>query len=63
MTSTNIHKNKRIKRILVDDEYDISLAIKVVLEENGFKVHSFNEASKALEDFITELSIRFPINI
>jgi len=37
MTSTNIHKNKRIKRILVDDEYDINLAIKVVLEENGFK--------------------------
>jgi len=28
-----------IKRILlVDDEYDISLVIKLVLEENGFKV-------------------------
>ena len=30
-----------MKRILlVDDEYDISLTIKVVLEENGFKVDS-----------------------
>jgi DNA-binding response OmpR family regulator len=40
---------------VVDDEYDISLAIKVVLEENGFKVDSFNEASKALENFSTGL--------
>jgi DNA-binding response OmpR family regulator len=38
------------KRILVlDDEYDISLTIKVVLEENGFKVDSSNDASQALE--------------
>lgn len=50
------HKNKRIKRILVvDDEYDITLAIKVVLEENGFKVDSFNDASEALENFSTGL--------
>ena len=42
------------KRILVvDDEYDISLTIKVVLEENGFKVDSFNDASQALENFMT----------
>jgi FixJ family two-component response regulator len=37
------------KRILVvDDEYDISLTIKVILEENGFKVDSFNDASQPL---------------
>ncbi|MGB6529327.1 MAG: response regulator [Candidatus Nitrosopolaris sp.] len=47
-------KNKRIKRILVgDDEYDISLTIKVVLEQNDFKVDSFNDASEALENFTT----------
>ena len=47
-------KDNGIKRILVvDDEYDISLAIKVVLEENGFKVDSFNDASQALENFMT----------
>jgi DNA-binding response OmpR family regulator len=44
------------KRILVvDDEYDISLTIKVVLEENGFIVDSFTDASKALENFRTGL--------
>jgi len=47
-------KDNGIKRILVvDDEYDISLSIKVVLEENGFKVDSFNDASQALENFMT----------
>jgi DNA-binding response OmpR family regulator len=48
--------NKSIKRILVvDDEYDISLTIKVVLEENGFKVDSFTNASEALENVRTGL--------
>ena len=43
-----------MKRILVvDDEYDISLTIKVVLEGNGFKVDSFTDASEALENFRT----------
>jgi DNA-binding response OmpR family regulator len=45
-----------MKRILVvDDEYDISLTIKVVLEENGFKVDSFNDASQTLENFTAGL--------
>jgi len=45
-----------MKRILVvDDEYDIILTIKVVLEENGFVVDSFTDASKALENFRTGL--------
>jgi DNA-binding response OmpR family regulator len=43
-----------MKRILVvDDEYDVSLTIKVVLEDNGFEVDSFNDASEALENFKT----------
>jgi DNA-binding response OmpR family regulator len=65
-TSTNqesnqpVHKNKRIKRILVvDDEYDIGLTIKVVLEENGFRVlswrDSFCHASHALDNFMTSI--------
>ena len=33
----------------MDDEYDISLTIKVVLEENGFIVDSFTDASETLE--------------
>ncbi len=51
-----VQKNKRIKRILVvDDEYDVNLTIKLVLEENGFKVDSFTDASEALENFMTGL--------
>ena len=47
-----VQKNKRIKRILVvDDEYDISLVIKAVLEGKGFKVDSFTDASQALQNF------------
>jgi DNA-binding response OmpR family regulator len=48
-------QKKRMKRILVDDEYDISLTIKVVLEENGLKVDSFNDASQALGNFIIDI--------
>ena len=52
---SNQHKgqeNKRRKRILlVDDEYDVSLVTKLVLEKNGFKVDSFTDAFKALENF------------
>jgi DNA-binding response OmpR family regulator len=51
-----VQKNKRIKKILVvDDEYDVSLTIKLVLEENGFRVDSFTDASEALENFMTGL--------
>ena len=45
--------DKNIKRILlVDDEYDITLTIKVVLEQNGFIVDSFTDVS---ENFRTSL--------
>ena len=51
-----VQKNKRIKRILVvDDEYDVSLTMKLVLEESGFEVDSFTDASEALENFTTGL--------
>ena len=40
---------------MVDDEYDISLTIKIVLEQNGFIVDSFSDASYALENFTTGL--------
>ena len=44
-----LQKNSRI--LLVDDEPDIILVMKLVLEENGFKVDSFTDASEALENF------------
>ena len=46
-----VKKNKRI--LLVDDEYDVNLAMKLVLEEKGFKVDSFTNAV-SLSFFRTE---------
>ena len=46
MTNSN---NKRI--LVADDEPDITLMLKRVLEENGFKVDSFNEPSAVLQNF------------
>jgi DNA-binding response OmpR family regulator len=49
-------KENGIKRILlVDDEYDTSLVMKLILEENGFKVDSFTDAFEALENFTAGL--------
>jgi len=49
-------KDNGMKRILVvDDEYDITLVVKLVLEGNGFKVDSFTNAFEALENFSTGL--------
>jgi DNA-binding response OmpR family regulator len=48
-----VQKNKRI--LLVDDEYDVNLTIRIVLEENGFKVDSFTDAFQALENFTAGL--------
>ena len=44
--------NKRV--LLVDDEPDLNLTLKVVLEENGFKVDSFTDPLSALENFKEE---------
>ncbi|MGC1931840.1 MAG: response regulator [Candidatus Nitrosopolaris sp.] len=39
----------------MDDEHNISLAIKLVLEKNAFKVDSFIDPYEALENFTTGL--------
>ena len=44
--------NKRV--LIVDDESDVNLAIKMILEENGFKVDSFTDPVLALENFRKE---------
>jgi DNA-binding response OmpR family regulator len=44
--------NKRV--LLVDDEPDLNLTIKMILEENGFKVDSFTDPLVALENFKEE---------
>jgi len=45
----NITGEKRI--LVVDDEYDTNLTLKVVLEESGFKVDSFTDPLAALRNF------------
>ena len=39
----------------MDDEPDIILVMKVVLDENGFKVDSYTDPSEALENFTSDL--------
>jgi DNA-binding response OmpR family regulator len=44
--------NKKV--LLVDDEPDLNLTLKMTLEENGFKVDSFTDPLSALENFKEE---------
>jgi DNA-binding response OmpR family regulator len=37
--------------LLVDDEPDVILSLKIVLEENGFQVDSFTDPLLAIENF------------
>ena len=46
-------KKKRI--LIVDDEPDVNLALRIVLEDNNFIVDSFNEPLRALENFKANL--------
>jgi DNA-binding response OmpR family regulator len=39
----------------VDDEIDITFSLKILLEENGFKVYTFNKPSSVLRDFRADL--------
>ena len=60
--------NKGTKRILlVDDEDDINLTVKLVLEGSGFKVDSFSNPLLALESFnaglydLAILDVKMPV--
>jgi DNA-binding response OmpR family regulator len=35
----------------MDDEHDVNLTIRLILQDHGFKVDSFTDASQALENF------------
>ncbi len=48
-------KNSAPRIMVVDDEDDVILQLRVVLEDNGFKVDSFNEPLLALENFKADL--------
>jgi DNA-binding response OmpR family regulator len=50
-----MERDKKIMRknriLIVDDEDDINLLFKMVLEDNGFKVDTFNDPLVALQNF------------
>jgi DNA-binding response OmpR family regulator len=52
-----MERDKKIMRknriLIVDDEDDINLLFKMVLEDNGFKVDTFNDPLVALQNFTT----------
>jgi CheY-like chemotaxis protein len=48
---TKIDRNTKKRILIVDDEPDINLTFKIVLEDNGFKVDSFTAPLLALENF------------
>jgi DNA-binding response OmpR family regulator len=65
--STTDHDDKKNKRVLlVDDEQDITYTVKIVLENNGFLVDSYNDPTLALSNFklgfydLLLLDIRMP---
>src|SRR5256885_17144011 len=52
MTKSRETNNKLTKRILIiDDEDDVNLVFKVVLEDSGFEVDTFSKPVLALENF------------
>jgi DNA-binding response OmpR family regulator len=53
--------NKRV--LLVDDEPDLNLTLKMVLEQNGFKVDSFTDPLSALEYFKEEAASMYELLI
>jgi CheY-like chemotaxis protein len=48
-TASNKSRKRRI--LIVDDEPDITMAISIVLETNGFEVYSYNDPILALSSF------------
>ncbi len=50
MNMTTKAKAKR-KVLLVDDEIDITISLKLLLEENGFEVDAYNNPSLAIANY------------
>ena len=52
---TDNNKSTRKRILVIDDKDDINLAIKVVLESDGFVVTTFNDPLEALRNYKTNL--------
>jgi two-component system, OmpR family, response regulator ChvI len=53
LEAREVMKEKRI--LIVDDEPDVNLAVRIVLEDNNFIVDSFNDPLRALENFKADM--------
>lgn len=51
----NLSRKIKKRILIVDDEPDVNLLFKIVLEENGFVVDSYNEGLIALENFKADM--------
>jgi response regulator RpfG family c-di-GMP phosphodiesterase len=51
----NLSKKIKKRILIVDDEPDVNLLFKIVLEENGFVVDSYNEGLVALKNFKADM--------
>ncbi|GEM_PF-381772 len=65
--TTDKEKNNKKNILIVDDETDVCLTLKVVLEGNGFKVYTFVDPTLELENFKSSrydlliLDIKMPV--
>jgi DNA-binding response OmpR family regulator len=65
--TTDKEKNNKKNILIVDDETDVCLTLKVVLEGTGFKVDTFVDPTLALENFKSSrydlliLDIKMPV--
>jgi DNA-binding response OmpR family regulator len=44
-------RNSKTKLLIVDDEEDITLSFKRILEFNGFEVDAYSDSTVALDEF------------
>jgi DNA-binding response OmpR family regulator len=54
-----IKKNDKQRILIVDDESDITSALKMYLELQGFQVHAFTDPGNALAQFKGMLQFRW----
>jgi two-component system, OmpR family, response regulator ChvI len=50
-TTMTMNSTKKKRILLVDDEHDITFTFRIVLEDNGFAVDTFNDPEEALSNF------------
>jgi len=55
MSNLKIMNSVQNRILIIDEEDDINLTVRPILENNGFKVDSFSDPMFALENFVSGL--------